>query len=355
MKLFDSGKRHHPTGAARVFRGAALPWIIRAGYYSGALSALKRRGFRTHRGLIVLMYHSVGESPLLHRGLSVSAANFERQLEYLTRRFEIVSLARAVEIMRRGAPLPESAVALTFDDGFRDNYETAFPILKKYRCPATVFVATEPLVKRVSLWPYRLMFWMKRTAALRLEFSPGELPGAGQIVFALRTARRRRRALRAIEPSLWRAGRAERERLLGVIAEKLGVDPANDPADDLPMLAGDQLRELADAGIDIGSHTVSHPSLAALAREEALGELTESKTLLESKVGRPVKFFAYPFGGAEHCNAATERLVREAGYEAACTTIRGVNRSGTDLFRILRVGVENDPAEIFAFKLSWYR
>jgi peptidoglycan/xylan/chitin deacetylase (PgdA/CDA1 family) len=354
MKLFHSGKRHRSTGARRLFR-AALPWIVRAGYYSGALSALKRRGFRKHRGLIILMYHSVGDSALLHRGLRVSAANFERQLEYLTRRFEIVSLARAVEIMRRGEPLPEGAVALTFDDGFRDNYETALPLLKKYRCPATVFVATAPLVKRTSLWPYRLMFWLKRSAALRLEFSPGELPGAGQTVFDLRTARRRRRALRAIEPALWRAGRAERERLLAIVAKKLGVDPTSDPADDLPMLAGDQLREMADAGIEIGSHTVSHPALSALAREEAIHELTESKKLLESEVGRPVKFFAYPFGGAEHFNAESERLVREAGYEAACTTVRGVNRSGINLFRILRVGVENDPAEIFAFKLSWYR
>jgi peptidoglycan/xylan/chitin deacetylase (PgdA/CDA1 family) len=326
---------------------------LQASYRAGLLGALSFP--RKHRGLIILMYHSVGDSALLHRGLRVSAANFEAHLEYLSRNLAIIPLARAVDCLRRGQPMPESTVALTFDDGFRDNYETALPLLKKYRCPATVFVATDPLARRASLWPYKLMFWMSRSAALRLEFFSGELPGVGRVAFDLGTARRRRRAATAVERFFWKLARAERERLLGIVAKKLNVAPESDPFDELPMLGWDQLRAMADAGIEIGSHTVSHPSLAGIARDEASRELGESKRLLEKELGRPVRFFAYPFGGRKHLNAASERLVREAGYEAACTTIHGVNRSGADPFRLLRMGVEDDPPEIFAFKLSWFR
>jgi peptidoglycan/xylan/chitin deacetylase (PgdA/CDA1 family) len=332
---------------------AALRLALRASYASGALGALKRLGPANHRGLLILMYHSIGGSDLLHRGLRVSEKNFARQLEYLTRHFQIVPLVPAVKLMRRGEPVPEGAVALTFDDGFRDNYETALPLLKKYRCPATVFVATEPLTRRTSLWPYKLMYRVLRSQARRLEFSPGELPGIAPAVFDLETKRQRRGALNVIERMLWDVSRAERERLLGVIAEKLGMAPDSDPFDELPMLTWDQLREMAEAGIEIGSHTVSHPVLSALGREEALGELLDSKKLLAAELGRPVKVFAYPFGRPQHFTAESERLVRQAGYEAACTTVRGVNRSDTNPLRLLRIGVDDDPVEIFAFKLRF--
>ena len=334
---------------------AARPWALKAGYYSGLLRARRVLGSGKVPGLLVLMYHSIGSSDLLRPHLAVSEKNFAGQLEHLRRHFKIVSLESAVGMLQREEPLPENAAALTFDDGFRDNYEAAFPLLRKLGLPATIFVSTAPLLDRTTLWPYKLIFWLWNSGPDRLEFGRGEWHPTNPAVFDMGTRRRRRRAVYLMEAELQCVAPAERERRLVLIAKKLGFEHADDPFDSFPMLAPDELREMAGAGVEIGSHTVTHPALPALDSTAALDELTRSKTVLESALGRPVRFFAYPFGKEEHFNPEIETLVRRAGYQAACTAIRGVNLRGTDPFRLLRLGVKDDPPEIFAYKLSrWF-
>jgi peptidoglycan/xylan/chitin deacetylase (PgdA/CDA1 family) len=346
------GQRIKPERVPNIKMGARRR-AIRAGYYSGLLHAwrlLRRR--RASRGLLILMYHSIGRSDLLRPGLCVSEKNFARQLNYLTRHFKILPLESAVATMRRGEPLPDNAVALTFDDGFRDNYATAFPLLKKYCCPATLFVATDPIAHERALWPNRLFIWFSKTKTKQIEFSCGESRAIRPAVFDLGTGKQRRIALDAVEAALCRMTPPERERKMREVAEKLGFAPDAGPSDFPPMLTWEQLREMAVGGVTIGSHTLTHAALPALSRAEALRELAQSKALLESQLGRPVKLFAYPFGGLEHFNAEIQNLAGEAQYEAACTTIQGINRSGTNPLALLRVGVQDDPPAVFAFKLS---
>jgi peptidoglycan/xylan/chitin deacetylase (PgdA/CDA1 family) len=351
VKLFEPGKPLGP-GEIRNLFFSARRLAVGALYHAGLLQLFSRLPRRSHRGLLILMYHSIGKPNLLGPALRVSAKNFSAQLNYLSRHFQIVSLESAVRMIQRGEALPENAAALTFDDGFRDNYEIAFPMLRERRLPATFFVAAEPVSRRRSLWNYKLIFWMANSRARLLEFSRGEFAESSPIIFDLTSARRRRRALRAVLSRLCRATPDRRERLLGDIAERLGFARDADPFDELPMLTPEQLREMAAAGITIGSHTVTHPALSYLRREEALGELVESKKILEAMLERPVRSFAYPFGEREHFNAETMDLAREAGYEAACTTVRGINRAGADPLALLRVGVQDDPPAVFAFKLS---
>jgi peptidoglycan/xylan/chitin deacetylase (PgdA/CDA1 family) len=135
----------------------------------------------------------------------------------------------------------------------------------------------------------------------------------------------------------------------------LGFVPGDASSAGPAMLTWAELREMSDAGVTIGSHTVSHPSLSALGRSEALGELVESKARLERELGRPVRFFAYPFGEFEHFNAKIQSLVGAAGYAAACTAVRGTNGPGTDRLALFRVGVLDDPPAVFAFKLAGVR
>ncbi|HEY1269013.1 MAG TPA: polysaccharide deacetylase family protein [Candidatus Binatia bacterium] len=327
---------------------------LKAAYYSGALHAY--RGVRRPKihGLTVLMYHSIGGSDLLGPGLAVSVKNFAGQLEYLARSFDIVSLDSAVAMLRGGAAMPDNTIALTFDDGFRDNYEAAFPLLKKYGAPAAMFVATEPLTRGISLWPYRLRFLFKKTQARELRLNWPETT-VGRAAFSLASGRKRRRAFEAIEPILIAASPSERERMLAEIARGLDVDAASDPADEAPTLTDEQLKKLSAGGIEIGSHTVTHPSLAGLSRADAVEELTASKKRIEAALGRRVRFLAYPFGASQHFNPDVEELTEKAGYEAALTTVPGVNGRGSDLFALKRLGVYDDPPAIFAFKLSrWF-
>ncbi len=333
---------------------AAQRLALKAAYYSGALHAYRgARRARIH-GLTVLMYHSIGGSDLLGPGLAVSVKNFAGQLEYLARSFDIVPLDSAVGMLRAGAPIPDNTIALTFDDGFRDNYEAAFPLLKRYGAPAAMFVATQPLTDGISLWPYRLRFLFKKTQARELRLNwPRTTVGRG--AFNLASARKRRRAVDALEPALIAAVPSERERMLAEIARGLGVDVTSDPADEAPILTAEQLKILSAGDIEIGSHTVTHPALSSLSCTDAAEELTASKKTLEAALGRRVRFLAYPFGASQHFNAEVEDLTQKAGYEAALTTVPGVNGRSADLFAIKLLGVYDDPPAIFAFKLSrWF-
>jgi peptidoglycan/xylan/chitin deacetylase (PgdA/CDA1 family) len=333
---------------------AARRFAVKAAYYTGALHAygLAKRG--KIPGIAVLMYHSIGGSDFLGPGIAVSKKNFAGQLEYLARNFSLISLDAAVAKLRGGAPLPDNAIAITFDDGFRDNYEAAFPLLQRYGAPAAVFVATQPLTEGISLWPYRLRFLFKQTQARELRLAWPDTADH-RAVFSLTSERKRRRAVDALEPVLIAAAPGERERMLVEIAHRLRVKADSDPANEAPTLTAEQLRKMSAAGIEIGSHTVTHPALSSLSRADAAEELAASKKTLESILERRVGYLAYPFGGPQHFNREVEELARQAGYESALSTVRGVNGGASDLFAVKRLGVFDDPPAIFAFKLSrWF-
>src|SRR5262249_16734332 len=216
------------------------------------------------------------------------------------------------------------------------------------------FVATQPLTDGISLWQYRLRFMFKKTQAreLRLDWTD---TAAGRIAFNLANKRKRRRALDALEPALIAAAPGARDRMLAEGAQNLGVEADSDPAGEAPTLTVEQIKKMSDAGVEIGSHTVTHPALSSVSRTDAAEELTASKKTLESMLNRRVRFLAYPFGGPQHFNREVEELAQAAGYEAALSTVRGVNGGGADLFAVKRLGVFDDPPAIFAFKLSrWF-
>ncbi len=318
-------------------------------YHTGLLGPIRTNALRDNRDLLILMYHSVGHSDLKNPLLSVSERHFEGQVRYLSRHYRVLPLQYAVDLLRQGAPVPPNAVVITFDDGYRDNYEHAFPILKRYGCAATIFVSTEPLETGRWLWQTRLCFWLVATTETALPFDREGEPGR---VLDLGTGRSRRFAYGIINTYLrGLPSAAERESALAGIARSLRFNPDVLPSSFSPMATWDHLREMSDGGIAIGSHTISHPVLSRIARPEAQRELVVSKAIIEQRLQRPVDFFAYPFGLAEHFDADTEELVRAAGYRAACSAIEGRNPAGSNLFALRRVYVPDEPPSLFAYRL----
>ena len=300
--------------------------------------------------LSILMYHRIGKPEFGERSLYVSEDNFERQIEYLLRRYRVLPFEDAVELLARGDLPRGNSVVLTFDDGYRDNYEKAFPILKKRGCSATIFVATEPLETGEALWPTRLYYWCAATKALELRLSADNSVGA-RPVLPLTTTNQRHRAFYAIKSLLIHRPSHDRDGLMREIAASLGFDAEDDPFHKASMLTWDQLREMSAAGIGIGGHTVTHRFLPALSPEESARELTESKELIEQKLNRPVTLFAYPFGGRGDFNLELEAMVKQSGYRAACSALRGVNRPGANRFALRRIYVRNEPLPVFALRL----
>ncbi|PIV39478.1 MAG: hypothetical protein COS29_02395 [Candidatus Omnitrophica bacterium CG02_land_8_20_14_3_00__42_8] len=112
-----------------------------------------------------------------------------------------------------------------------------------------------------------------------------------------------------------------------------------------------QVAELSDAGIRIGSHGITHTNLLELAPQEAFKQIRDSKKMIEDKIGRPVLSFAYPYGGKNAFNPAIKNMVKESGYQNAYSNIMGFNSAASDPFELRRIRIYADD-NVFRFKLK---
>lgn len=307
----------HP--AARVARSPAFEAFVRL---------LERAALPRAGALAVLTYHRVdepGSKPFLYPGLiGATPAEFEEHMRFLAERYRPVSLAELLAVRRGELPLPSRAVMVTFDDGYRDVAEHAWPVMQRYDVPLTLFVPTA-----FPAEPDRLFWWDRLY---------GALGGAGAVVSTplgeLRVAS---------EPERIRAFRALRdhvkslphERGMALVDELAGDSGA--PAPGPAVLAWDELRRLASEGVALAPHSRTHPLLDRVPPDEARREVRESLADLEREIGPTPRVFAYPGGGYDDGLA---RLLAEEGFEIAFLTSRGTNDLGrADWLRLARINV----------------
>jgi len=285
------------------------------------------RALLTSSGVTILIYHRVLPARDPMRPSEPTVSEFERQMRVVRRWFRPVPLADAVSGLRAGTA-PPRAVAVTFDDGYRDNLELAAPVLTRLRVPATVFVSTG-FSEGHTMWNDQVIEAFRES-----ERDVADLSSLGLGRHPLTDTEARRRAalsvLRQIKPE------APQERLarVGEILERLGCRPPRSP-----MMTPAEVRRLADLDIEIGGHTVNHPILSRLDDEAARREIVDGRTTLEAWTGRPVRFFAYPNGRpGEDYTARDVALVRAAGFEAAVSTRAALACNPDDDFELPRVG-----------------
>ncbi|HEY3092920.1 MAG TPA: polysaccharide deacetylase family protein [Vicinamibacterales bacterium] len=252
--------------------------LLSSGYYARRLAHLE------FPGVAVLCYHSVRgdhESALPFNELHVSASTFEQHCELIATHCHPISLAD-LRRARDGGPLPPRAVLVTFDDGYRAVFDLALPILERYHVPAVVFCCPGPIMRSTHFW---------FDAVYR---------AAGEI--AVLEARN--------------APVAEWTELVTV-----SQLPAS-PSDAHRPLTIHELKQLAASPlIDIGGHTLTHPTLALLPNEQQRREVEDCRFALEQMVGSPITAFAYPYGVATHdYSAETISVVRDGGFELGFTT-----------------------------------
>jgi CelD/BcsL family acetyltransferase involved in cellulose biosynthesis/peptidoglycan/xylan/chitin deacetylase (PgdA/CDA1 family) len=293
----------------------------------------------------ILYYHRINEErdPFVP---ALTPELFERQMRFISRNYKVLSLADLLKHIENGPP--ELAVAVTFDDGYRDNYDHAFPILQRYRIPATIFLTTGGIDSGEALWFEQLAIAIQKTGR---EFLDLELDVPRR--FWMRSVEERLRANGEIFSLLRAMPDRERRAQLDVILERLGKEAAATRKG--RMLTWDQIRDMRAHGIDFGGHTVTHPFLSKLSPEDAAWEVSECRRRIEQELQVPVEHFAYPNGRREDFSEATKHALRTAGYRAAVSTIWGVNDHTTDRMELRRGQPwEEDPA-VFAYKLDWYQ
>jgi predicted ATP-grasp superfamily ATP-dependent carboligase/peptidoglycan/xylan/chitin deacetylase (PgdA/CDA1 family) len=334
------------TEGLRSFVGRGL-WAL------GAVEWLRRRADRQSVGPLILRYHSIGGHRWLRPQLVTAPTHFDAHVRYLSRHCRVEPLGKVVQALTEGRPVPGGTVALTLDDGYRDNHSTAWPILRRHGCPATVFVIVEPLETGVIPWPQRLFGFLSRAACPHFECELPE-PGDGRPVtrwLDVSTPSAREASYRALKSVLGGLEPRAREAGLAQVARALGVDATTPPPEWEGMLRWEEVRELANDGVTIGSHTMTHASLAGLDPAEVARELETSRRVLEARLERPIELLAYPFGKPGDVSDATVLAARAAGYAAAVTTLEGVDRAPADPFLLRRVLVRDEPVWRFACRL----
>ncbi len=306
----------HRTGALRMLEGVTRSWELAIG---------SRRKFPRWRHVstarfALLCYHRVGTKGIPFY-CSLDPKAFEEQMRYLRKRYRIVSFSELCQEMNnpgaRGL-----AVAVTFDDGYRDLYTNAFPILKKYKIPATIYLTAGAIESGNVSWYDRVFLALRVFPRDTLELHLDE-----RHLFLLQSHRARVDAATRIVAILRHLPDAQRRDCCAAI-ERMCTLPSDELAD--RMLTWDQVREMSREGISFGSHTMTHPVVSRLLPSEMADELSQSKEILEKKIGCPVRDFAFPFGQRADCGEAAESLLARAGY---------------------RIGEESSLA-LFAFRLN---
>ena len=306
--------------------------LARALAWSGTSWLLSR--FPATPSLLVLAYHRIGnpDEDLFDPGLfSATADEFNEQIAFLKRKMSVVTLDEVLELVDGTAKdqSRRARVLITFDDGYLDNYQTVFPILRSHGAQGVFFLATSMVGTAHVPWWDQIAFLLK-TARLRtftLEY-PARLKvdldedGLDQ-------------SLRSVLRLFKRPDNSDHTRFLSDLAEQTrGDDPASASR---RFLDWDEAREMIAGGMAIGSHTHSQQLLSQLDGGQQREELSKSRSILEGQLGTTVDVIAYPVGATDSFTDETKRIAQDLGYRAGLSHHGGTNLPGKiDRFDIKR-------------------
>lgn len=313
-------------------RCKGLIWDL--AYLSGLLFLLKRvKAHRDCKG-IIFYYHRVNPDPhwdpfCVHTTPSL----FRKQLRLLKKNFDFVRLTEFFESLQKGGRTSQgkALAVITFDDGYQDVLDHAWPILKDLNIYPALFVCTDPILRRMPL-PWDVLSQAVQSEP-RIEIQMGP-PSFRRKGYTLRTREGKEQFVREVNQDFLAGGRELQKKTYSMLyGEKLEEIKAKlDPW----YIRSERLRECLKEGIEIGSHTASHPYLPNLQPAEWDQEIRGSKSELESFLGQEVPFFSYPAG---RVNDLVREYVKESGYHGALATgNKVVSLKNQDPFSLPRIG-----------------
>ncbi|MEO1117696.1 MAG: polysaccharide deacetylase family protein [Pseudomonadota bacterium] len=252
------------------------------------------------------MYHRFSEDPAAR---TVCAKTFATHLDQIERRFDVMSLSAFYRVWREQGEPPANAAVITVDDGYLDFADIAWPMLEARGLPATLFVSTRFADGDFWLWPDKLEYALFTSEAMELRLEERRFP--------LADVAQRWQCFDALCAWFTRIDDEQKHRLIKMMLDDLAVTMPDQPTADFQAIGWQQLRALADAGVDIGGHTRTHPVLSRLETTALDEEIAGCKTEIEARIGRDIHTFCYPNGQPEDINQAVRDAVQRAGFDCA--------------------------------------
>jgi peptidoglycan/xylan/chitin deacetylase (PgdA/CDA1 family) len=309
----------------------------------GAILGARKAGFWPWSGLTVVLYHRVvgmdALGPLDPELVDATPEEFERQMAFLRRHFVPVGLPEVLAAARGEERLPPNAVLVTFDDGYRDNYENALPILLRHGLKAIFFVSTSYVTERRLYWWEQVSYFIRH--ARRAE---AQLSYPDPLALNLSDETRRAAATARINRLIKDRFDLDIDRLLADLARACDVPWSAERERELAeptLMTWEQVRGLLDAGMAVGSHTCNHRVLETLPEAALDLELVDSRRELQSRLGQTIESIAYPVGRSIARWRPIRAALRRAGYEVGFTATPGINRfRGDDLYDLKRLPID---------------
>lgn len=287
-------------------------------------------------GVVILNYHRIGDghaSPYDRALWSASEEGFDAQLRFLKRSCDVIGLDQLDGALhaRRGRH-----VAITFDDGYLDNYRMAYPALRRHGLPATFFIATGFIDAPKLPWWDEIAACVRRSTATSLDLRDWfEQPvplGLGDREDTIVALLRKYKSLPCADAQAFLV----RLREQAAIAQVDAAEPREHWMD------WGMIREMAGGGMAIGGHTITHPVLSALPRERQRDEISGCAQRLQQELGAPMRWFAYPVGSPWAFNNDTKACLEELGVERAFSYYGGVATRHAQRYDVPRIAIESD-------------
>jgi peptidoglycan/xylan/chitin deacetylase (PgdA/CDA1 family) len=313
--------------------------------FRSGLLALVSRPQRT--GLVILAYHrlrpeAAGTEMLFDEGvLGPTQSVFDLQVKWLKENFDIISERDILEAVRRRTYKSRLA-AVTFDDGYYDNYTLALPVLVRHRVPGIFFVCPELIDSRRLGW-WDIIAYLVKAAKKPYGIIRGKTLHLGELGAG---------TVRMLQNRMKVDSSTETSTLIGELSEACDVPIPPAELQSSQLMTWEQIRDASESGASIGSHTNTHPVLATVDEERQRSEMQESKMILESRLGLRVRTIAYPAGCYGFFSPASMRIARECGYEGAFSYRTGANsQANSSLYNIRRIAPPSEVDARFACSL----
>ncbi len=329
--------------------------MARVLYLLGALHVLMH--VRLRNRAVVLMYHRVLnrdalEETFSHPGIIVEKPTFENHLRFLRKHFHVVSVSGFRDRMVSGQPFERRTCLITFDDGWEDNFTHAFPLLEEYDVPAVVFLTAGFIGTERQFWQESLA----RSLFTALERAQdGQSTRLREVLAKLGlnedTLLPSDRARARIRENVSRAknfSEKERRDLLDAAGELAGGHNGSAAHVD-SFLSWAQVRKMAAGKIDFGSHTMNHELLTAIPFDRAQQEVMVSKQKIAKELSKDAIAFSYPSG---NCNAQSQQIVADCGFQLAFSTKPGFVKCDDDRFAIRRINIHEGAAPTIPLLLA---
>ena len=288
--------------------------------------------------LTILLYHGVSNSKSIgienFSGKHIDANEFQRQMLFIKENCNILSLDTIVEIKNNNEEWPSNSVAVTFDDGFKNNHTTAAPILKKLNIPATFYVCSGMIETNKMFWVEKIEDCINLSENKEIKIFLEE-----QTLFELNTRNKKINAVRRIKEFCKRVDVSTKEEVLSSLENQTGIKPKSSSTENYQMMNWNELKSLNnDALFTIGGHTLYHDIMSAHVDEEKMFKDIElSIGLLEFNLNEKITHFSYPEGQENHYNQKVIDKLKDSGVVCSPSAIHGLNNHNNDLFNLYRI------------------